>query len=72
MEEKKRVFPLNGNFSGEFSIQWKKSSRFFHSMEVFWADFPFNGKRAAHRKLQDCLVPYFVLRPFLVNQPTKG
>ena len=34
MEEKNRVFPLNGNFWTIFSTQWKFFEPFFHSMET--------------------------------------
>lgn len=43
-EIRKNVFPLNGNFLGRFSTQWKNVSLFFHSMETFLRFFPLNGK----------------------------
>ena len=54
MEEKIVGFPFNGNFFTVFSTQWKIFVPFFHSMETFWRDFPFNGKGSARTEVRGC------------------
>jgi len=42
------IFPRNGKSFGDFSTQWKKFWRFFHTMEQLWTDFSTVWKKVFH------------------------